>query len=183
MVIAALGLLGILVCSAPSPGQRVKVEPEQKYLVLEVVKLSTFEAEINEAAKLGFRMVMATTSDDGSRVQALMERAATPPETFTYQLVATFSEKAGDREMNEAGSAGFRLIPHTAMVKKGLTIFNTNSVVLMEKSPASAEHFEYKSSTAVKTSTFHKELRAAVEDGWKVVDMIYGRILLERIKR
>ena len=62
--------------------QEVKVEPEQQYLVLEVTKLSTFEEELNSAAKQGFQLIMSTTSDNGSRVQALMQRVATPPDVF-----------------------------------------------------------------------------------------------------
>jgi hypothetical protein len=66
------------------------------------------------------------------------------------------------------------------MIKKGFTIFNTNSVVIMEKAPKSAEPFDYRTISAVRTATFHRELKAAVDEGWKVVDTTYGRVLLER---
>jgi hypothetical protein len=126
--------------------------------------------------------MMSATSDDGARIQALMERATVPPDTFKYQMVATFSEKTGDKEMNAAAADGFRVVPNTAMTKKGLTIFNTNSVVVMEKDPKSGALFEYQTISAVKTATFHRELKSAVDSGWKVVDTTYGRVLLEREK-
>ena len=175
-----LAIVVLLVSTATARAQQVKVEAEQQYLVLEVVKLDTFEKEINIAADQGFRLMMSSTSDNGARIQALMERAAADPDVFQYRMVATFSEKTGDKEMNAAGTDGFRVVPHTAMIKKGLTIFNTNSVVIMEKAPKSSELFEYRTIGAIRTSTFHRELKAAVDEGWKVVDTTYGRVLLER---
>jgi hypothetical protein len=171
----------VLVVSAATTGaQHVTVEADQQYLVLEVLKLDTFEKEINGAAGQGFRLMMSSTSDNGARIQALMERAAAAPDVFQYRMVATFSEKTGDEEMNAAAADGFRVVPHTAMIKKGFTIFNTNSVVIMEKAPKSAEPFDYRTISAVRTATFHRELKAAVDEGWKVVDTTYGRVLLER---
>ncbi|HUR35231.1 MAG TPA: hypothetical protein VM032_15615 [Vicinamibacterales bacterium] len=173
--------LALVVGSATtSVAQQPRVEADQQYLVLEVAKLDTFEKEINEAAGQGFRLMMSTTSENGARIQALMERAAAAPNVFQYRMVATFSEKTGDKEMNVMGADGFRVVPHTAMVKKGMTIFNTNSVVIMEKPPSSGGQFEYMTISAVKTATFHRELKTAVDDGWKVVDTTYGRVLLER---
>ena len=163
--------------------QQLKTEPDQKYLVLEVAKLDTFEKEVNAAAKEGFRLLMSTTSDNGQRIQALMERAATTAQFFEYRLVATFSEKTGDKEMNAAGAERFRVVPHSAMVKKGITIFNTNSVVVMEKAPQAPSPFEYKTISAVRTPTFHRELKAAVDEGWSIVETTYGRVLLERSNR
>ena len=175
----ALLLAVVILLSAPS-GYTQQIEADQHYLILEVVKLDTFEKEVNAAAGQGFRLMMSSTSDNGGRIQALMQRASTPPDVFQYRMVATFSEKAGDKEMNAAGAEGFRIVPNTAMVKKGLTIFNTNSVVVMEKAPKSSERFEYRTISAVKTATFHRELKSAVDEGWKVVDTLYGRVMLER---
>jgi hypothetical protein len=181
MTVGALLAL-VLVASAAPSAQKVAVNPDQTYLVLEVVKLSTFEQELNDAASQGFRLLMSATSEDGQRVQALMERLAAPPATFRYRLVATMSTKTGDREMNAAGAEGFRAVPHTSMLKKGFTIFNMNSVVVMEKAPESAAGFEYLTLSANRTDTFHRELKDALGGGWKVCDMMYGQILLERAR-
>jgi len=175
-----VAIVAVVVSAETARAQQVKVEAEQQYLVLEVVKLDTFEKEINIAADQGFRLMMSSTSENGARIQALMERAAADPDVFQYRMVATFSEKTGDKEMNAAGADGFRVVPHTAMIKKGLTIFNTNSVVIMEKAPKSSELFEYRTISAIRTATFHRELKAAVDEGWKVADTTYGRVLLER---
>jgi hypothetical protein len=177
----SIGVLAFLTASVAA-AQDIKTEPDQRYLVIEVNKLSTFEKELNSAANQGFRLMMSTTSEEGQKIQALMERVVAPPQTYEYRMVATFSEKTGDKEMNAAAAEGFRVLSHTAMVKQGLTIFNRNSVVIMEKAPESSPPYTYMTISAVKTSTFHKELKAAVEQGWKVVDMTYGQVLLERSK-
>jgi hypothetical protein len=183
MVVNAAGTMVLLLAfAAPGLARQVKIEPDQQYLVVEVLKLATLEKELNSAAAEGFRLMMSTTSDDGARVQALLERVATPPDVFRYRLVATFSSKTGDKEMNAAAAEGFRAISHTAMVKKGLTIFNTNNVVVMEKDPKATQNVEYMTITAIRTSTFHKELKSAVDAGWKALDMTYGQLLLERLR-
>ena len=173
-------LIVSLLPAAGAGADDLKLEPDQRYLVLEVAKLATFETELKEAAKLGFRLMMSTTSEEGQRIQALMERVAVPPEAYEYRLVATFSKKTGSQELNAAGAQGFRVVPHTAMVKKGFTIFNTNTSIVMEKQPKSSDRFEYQAIEAVRTSTFHKELKNAVDAGWQVVDMTYGYIVLEK---
>ena len=176
----ALAIALLAVAVRATTAQQVAIEADQRYLVIEVVKLDTFEKEVNSAAGQGFRLMMSATSDNGGRIQALMERVATPPAVYQYRMVATFSEKTGDKEMNTAAGDGFRVVPHTAMLKKGLTIFNVNHVVVMEKTPNAPDLFEYRSVSAVRTATFHKELKDAVAEGWTIVDTTYGRVLLER---
>ena len=66
--------------------QDIKIDADQKYVVIEVVKLDTFDKEVNAAASQGFRLMMSATSDNGARIQALMERAAEPPDVFQYGL-------------------------------------------------------------------------------------------------
>jgi hypothetical protein len=176
-----IGMSAFLTASMAA-AQEIKTEPDQQHFVIEVTKLSTLEKELNSAAKQGFRLIMSTTSEDGQRIQALMERVAQLPGSYQYRMVATFSEKTGDKEMNAAATEGFRLLSHSSMVKQGLTIFNRNSVVIMEKPPDMTTVYAYMTISAVRTSTFHKELKAAVEQGWKVVDMTYGQVLLERVK-
>lgn len=107
--VSLVAILALVVSAAKMGAQQIKVEPDQQYLVLEVSKLDTFAKEINSAAGQGFRLMMSCTSEDGARIQALMERATTAPDLFEYRMVATFSEKTGDKEMNAAAADGFRV--------------------------------------------------------------------------
>ena len=160
--------------------QRVEIAPGQQYAILEITKLSTLAAELNDAAKQGFRLRM--TAVESPRVSALMAREEAGGGTYEYQIVNAFSSKTGDKEMNEAASNGFRVVPGTFMVKKGLTVFNVDNVVVMEKSPGSSEPFEYLTLNAARTSTLDKELKDALAQGWRVLDMVHRQILLERTR-
>lgn len=171
----------LLVSVRPAIAQRVPAAPDQKYVILEITKLSTLNAELNDAAKQGFRLSM--TAVESPRVTALMVRSepngAAP---FEYRIVNTFSSKTGDREMNESALLGFHAVPHTVMVKKGFTVFNVDNVIVMEKSPSSSQPYEYLTINAARTATLDKELKSALADGWQVFDMVHGQILLERLK-
>lgn len=176
-----IGLLTFVVCRSVVQAQQVQVAPDQQFLILEITRLATFVSELNDAAKRGFRLKMSAV--EGARVTALMERVATPPDVYEYRTVSTFTSKAGDKEMNSSAAEGFRVVPHTFMVKKGITVFNVDNVVVMEKAPNQSGRYEYKTIGAVRTGTFEKELKGALGDGWMIFDMVYGQILLERPKQ
>ena len=174
-------LLAVLACGVPADAQKVKTTPDQQYVLLEITRLKTLGEELNDAAKQGFRLRM--TAVDEMRVMALMERAATG-DVFEYRTVSTFSPKNGDKEMNKAAAEGFRVVRHTFMVKKGLTVFNIDNVVVMEKDPKTVTRYEYKTLVGfARTANFEKNLRAAVAEGWQMFELIYGQILLERPQR
>jgi hypothetical protein len=85
--------------------------------------------------------------------------------------------------MNDAAANGFRVVPGSFMVKKGITVFNVDNVVVMEKGPTQAEGLEYFTINAARTATLDKELREALGQGWRVLDMVHGQILLERSRQ
>jgi hypothetical protein len=74
--LAIFGVVVFFVSGVTARTEEVKVEPGQPYLVLEVTKLSTFEEELNSAGSQRFQLMMSTTSDNGAKVQALMQRGA-----------------------------------------------------------------------------------------------------------
>lgn len=174
-----IGFLALLVSSASIPAQQVKIAPDQQYVNLEIMKVATLAQELNDAGRQGFRLKMSAVNE--ARVTALMERAA-PPDVFEYRIVSTFTSKQGDKEVNAAAADGFRVVQHTFMVKKGITIFNVDNVVIMEKESKPTKTYEYKTVGAVKTSNLDKELKNALAEGWQVFDMVYSQILMERPK-
>ena len=175
----AAAFSALLVSSVAVSAQQVTIAPDQQYVNLEILKVATLAQELNDAGKQGFRLKMSAVNE--SRVTALMERAA-PPDVFEYRIVSTFTSKTGDKEVNASAADGFRVVPHTFMVKKGITIFNIDNVVIMERVSKPTKTYEYKTIGAVKTSNLDKELKAALAEGWQVYDMVYGQILLERPK-
>jgi hypothetical protein len=175
----AIAFLSILVTGVSTRGQQVTIGPDQQYVNLEILKISTLAQELNDAGRQGFRLKMSAVGE--ARVAALMERAD-PPDTFEYRIVSTFSSKTGDKEVNGAAMEGFRVVPHTFMVKKGITVFNIDNVVIMERGSKRPRTYEYRTIGAVKTSNLDKDLKSALSEGWVVFDMVYGQILMERPK-
>jgi len=170
----------VAVWATPSVGEKIKIEPGQKYVMIEAVRTKTVAAEINEVAEQGFRVLMSSADSDSGRMQIFLERVTAPPNNYNYQLVATLSAKTKEKEMNTAGLEGFRIIPNTFMSKKGMTIFNTESVVLMERAPKSRAKYEYKMITGMRSKNLEKEITEALSLGWKVIDLAYGELILEK---
>jgi hypothetical protein len=172
-------LVGV-VAGSQAFAEKVKVEPGQRWVVLEAIRTKTLAAEISEVAAQGFRIRMSSADSGSGRMEMLLERVATAPDVFQYELVATASEKTKEKEMNEAGTRGFRVVPNTFMAKKGMTIFNTESVVLMEKEPKSTKTYEYKMIGAYRSKTMEKEVQAATSEGWELRGLAYGELIMER---
>ena len=80
-----------------------------------------------------------------------------------YRVLATSKTSTMEKEMNEAGAAGFKF----ATVMGGQTAGGGNEVVvLMQKGGDVAGTFRYKLLATSKTSTMQKEMDAAALDGY-----------------
>ena len=81
----AILLLGTLDSQAEA---QVEVDPDQQYLLLATERTGTMEEELDEAAALGFRVVLGAPSS-GDEVVLFLQRAVEPPDTYDYRLIAT----------------------------------------------------------------------------------------------
>ena len=108
---------------------------KHSYLLLATRKTSTMQKELNEAAARGFRIV-AGSPTSGTEMALLLERVAQPPDTYTYQLLATTRTGTMQKELTKAALDGFRLLPQTMIAKKGL-FGGAEIVVVLERSPKS----------------------------------------------
>jgi hypothetical protein len=85
---------------------------------------------------------------------------------LTYRVLATSKTSTMQKEMQEAGAAGFRFVA----VMGGETAIGGNEVVvLMEKRGADTTKYEYRLLATNKTSTLQKELQEAADAGWQAV--------------
>ncbi len=98
-----------------SPAQRCE------YKLLATNKTSTMQKELREAGAEGFRyrgQSVAQTSFGGKEVVVILEREIDgPAKTYAYKLAATKRTKTMEKELNQAGEEGFRLM--------GLTVSET----------------------------------------------------------
>jgi hypothetical protein len=146
---------------------------QENVRVLATGKTSTMEKEMNEAAEAGYRfagVMGGDTAFGGSEVVVLMTQVPAGTSTFGYKLLATSKTSTMQKEMQEAGDAGFEY--------KGQTVFKSTFggkevVVVLERDKTVAEptKYEYRLLATTKTSTLQKEISEAAAAGYTFVGM------------
>lgn len=148
--------------------------------VLATSKTSTLDKEMNEAADAGYRFAAVMggdTSFGGSEAVVIMTRPDAAKPGFAYRLLATNKTGTMQKELQEAGDAGF--------VYKGQTSFKSafgdkEVVVLLERdrSVEKPVRYEYRLLATKKTSTMQKELAEAAANGYEFVGMTVSDTLM-----
>jgi len=143
-----------------------------EYRILATNKTSTMQKEMQEAADAGFKygdVMGGETSFGGSEVVVVMVKNGSPGR-YDYRLLATSKTSTMQKEMQEAGDAGYEY--------RGQSVFKSmfggkEVVVILERdrtSPSKARH-EYRLIATKKTSTLQKELSEAGEQGYGFVGL------------
>ncbi len=175
---ASLVAICVLVSTFPAP---VPPAPDATaYRVLATNKTSTMEKEMNEAADAGFRyggVMGGETSFGGSEVLVVMTKNGASNGAYQYRLLATNKTSTMQKEMQEAGDAGYEY--------RGQTVFKSafggkEVVVILERNgaaPAPVRH-EYRLLATKKTSTMQKELAEAGDQGFEFVGVTVAQTLV-----
>lgn len=148
----------------------VTVVDRTQYKVLATNKTSSMQKEMQEAAEAGFRfngVMGGDTAFGGSEVLVVMSKAE-DDRRYEYRLLATSKTSTAQKELQEAGDAGFEF--------KGQTVFKSmfggkEVVAILERDPEqiSTQRFEYRLIATSKTSTMQKELSEAGDQGFRFV--------------
>ena len=93
----------------------------------------------------------------------------------TYKVLATSKTSTMQKEMQEAGEAGFRFV---AVMGGETAIGGKEVVVLMERTSEASTRYEYRLLATSKTSTLQKELQEASDGGWQAVGQTVFESLL-----
>ncbi len=143
------------------------------YRVLATNKTSTMQKEMSEAAAAGFRFggtMGGETAFGGNEVVVVMTRAGNAPARYEYRLLATTKTSTMQRELQEAGAAGFEY--------KGQSVFSSmfggkEVVVILERDreSTSKDRWEYRLLATSKTSTMQRELSETGAQGFEFVGM------------
>ncbi len=155
---------------------------EQRFLLLATKKTSTMQKELNEASSAGYRIVTGSPTS-GSEMALILEKVVTPPNNYEYMLLATTKTSTMQKELQEAASQGFQLLPNT-MISKSRTFGGDEIIVVLEKVPGAHEKYNYLLLATTKTSTLQKEMSEAIEEGYEVVRMVSRgehMVILERL--
>ncbi len=99
----------VLMCGLPS------VAPAQeRYLLLAATRTGTMQAEVNDAAARGYRVVAASCTE-GAEVIVTLERAEG---RYQYLLIATTRTGTLQKELTDGVEAGYRAIPRAVTTKR-----------------------------------------------------------------
>jgi hypothetical protein len=167
----ALGAFGVLMLTSVATGQ-ARAEGPVGYKVLATTKTATMQKEMNEASREGFRfggVMGGETSLGGHEVVVVMTRSGEARPQYDYRLLATNKTSTMQRELQEAGSAGFEY--------RGQTVFESTFggkevVVILERDRAMpTKDYDYRLLATSKTGTMQKELGDAGEAGFEFVGM------------
>ena len=149
---------------------KLKIDPENRYLLLSTVKTSTMQKELDEASAQGFRIITAASSCGQSEMVLFLERVTQPPDTYKYKLLATARTSTMEKELNQAAQEGYRLLPRTITAKEG---FLSNEIVsVLELTPKSTKRYQYRLLATSRTSTLQKEVAQAEGDGFVLVGLV-----------
>jgi len=139
-----------------------------EYRLLAANKTSTMEKEMNQAAAEGFRFEGAMggeTSGGGNEIVVIMSRGTGGPSgsRYDYRLLATRKTSTMQKELSDAGAAGF--------LYTGQTIYDSafggrEVVVILERSDSAKTAYEYKLLATTRTSTMQKEMNEAGRSGF-----------------
>ena len=177
MKLALSAVLCLYVCVSPLPAA-AQSQTAVEYRVLATSKTSTMQKEMQQAAEAGFRfgdVMGGDTSFGGSEVVVIMVRDSAS-RGFDYRLLATNKTSTMQKELQEAGDAGYDY--------RGQTVFKSTFggkevVTILEKAPdAKIVRSEYRLLATKKTSTMQKELSEAGEQGFEFVGMTVAKTLV-----
>jgi len=145
-----------------------------EYRVLATNKTSTMQKEMQEAAEAVYHfggVMGGETAFGGSEVVVVMVKDDARG-SYGYRLLATTKTSTMQKELQEAGDAGYQY--------RGQTVFNTTFggkevVVILERDGnAEKTRFEYRLLSTLKTSTLQKELTQAGQQGFDFVGLTVG---------
>ncbi len=161
----------VVVVSSTTAWAQLDVEPDQRYLLLATERTSTMQEELEQAAALGFRIVTGSPTS-GKEMALFLERLATPPDTYEYQLLATTKSSTMQEELDEAAAQGFRLLPRT-LISKARRFGGDEVIVVLERSPGESDpQYEYQLLATSRTSTLQTEVTQALEGGFTIAGLV-----------
>jgi hypothetical protein len=148
--------------------------------VLATSKTSTLEKEMNEAADAGYQFAAimgGDTSFGGSEAVVILTRSVDSNPRLQYKLLATNKTSTLQKELQEAGNAGFEYKGQTSFKSK----FGGKEVLTLLERDTKVEQtgrYEYRLQATKKTSTMQKELGEAAAAGYQFVGMTVSDTLV-----
>jgi hypothetical protein len=162
--------------TTPSATTPALADVQLEYKLLATKRTTTMEKEMSEAAAAGYQfldVVSGPTSFGGDEALVIMSRPVegNHKQRYEYKLLATSKTSTMQKELQEAGDAGFEHRGESVFKKT----FGTEVMVILERDlEAKPKLWEYKLLATKKTSTMQKELLEAAAAGYQFVGVSVG---------
>jgi hypothetical protein len=170
-------VLALVLAVVPASAQQPAHSPSEtiEYHLLATKKTSTMQKELNESAGAGYRFAGVMGGDTafaGSEVVVVMQRPAGSAPQYEYRLLATSKTSTMQKEMAEAGAAGFFYCGQSVF---GTTFGGKEVVIILERDlEQKSAKYDYKLLATNKTSTMQTELSTAGAAGYRFVGVTVG---------
>ena len=165
-------ILPLLLVSLSSHAEaQIKLESDQRYLLLATTRTGTMEKELDEAASLGFRVV-ASAPSGGKEVIIFLEKPPQETQQYNYRLLSTTRTGTMQKELAEGAAIGFRFLSRTPICK-GSSFGSDEIVLVMEQTEGTVEpRYEYKLLATNRTSTLQREVSTEVSNGFSIAAIV-----------
>jgi hypothetical protein len=164
-------LLLLLVSLSSHAEAQIKLEPDQRYLLLATTRTGTMEKELDEAASLGFRVVASAPSGSNELI-IFLEKSPQETQQYNYRLLATTRTGTMQEELDEGAAIGFRFLSRTPICK-GSSFGSGEIVLAMEQTEGAVEpRYEYKLLATNRTSTLQREVSTSVSKGFSIAAIV-----------
>ena len=166
----------IVAAQEPAAVANKSPKPDFEYQLLATNRVGTMEKEMREAASSGYRFLEVASGETvfgGSEALVVMVRPkdGDHKQKFDYKLLATSKTSTMQRELQEAGDAGFEHRGQSVFKKT----FNTEVIVILEREiDLKPKLWDYKLLATSKTSTMQKEVLEAAAAGYQFVGFSSG---------
>jgi len=180
LIASSLFLISCFVMTVAQERPRVSspagVKVEFEYRLLATNRVTTMENEMREAASAGYRfaeVISGATFWGGGEALVVMTRPRDGDHKarFDYKLLATSKTSTMQKELQEAGDAGYEHRGQSVFQKR----IGTEVIVILERElDVKPKLWEYKLLATKKTSTMQKELMEAAEAGYQFVGFSTG---------
>jgi hypothetical protein len=157
---------------SPTDRKEEATRIEFEYKLLATNRTSTMQKEMNEAAAAGYKfveVVSGQTAFGGSEALVIMARKRDDDHRarYEYKLLATTKTGTMQKELQEAGDAGFE--------HRGQSVFKSEVMVILERDKDTKPTlWDYKLLATNKTSTMQKEVMEATAAGFQFVGFSTG---------
>lgn len=162
--------------ATPSASPNATANSQYEYKLLATNRTSTMEKEMSEAAAAGYRfedVVSGPTFFGGAEALVIMMRPrdGDHKQRYEYKLLATSKTSTMQKELQEAGNAGFEHRGESVFKKT----FGSEVMIILERDrDAKPRLWDYKLLATKKTSTMQKELLQAADEGYQFVGVSVG---------